>query len=280
MNVAVLGAGPRGRTVAELCLGGGHTVRLHDPDANAVMDAVDAVSPQDGTESVDGTTDLEGAVGDADLAVDATRDDVATRRELVADVEETCGDETLIATGDTTTGVTAVAAGLRDPSRALGLHPVEGTDLLEIVVAEQTDAETRERAEQFAETLDVTPMVVRDAPGFAVRRLELASIAEAVRLVDRGVASVDDIDRAAPGERGPLERADRMGLDTLLAALENLTERLDPRFEPPPVLREKVMAGELGASTGTGFYVWESGEPVEVAAPGVEPATREDQPGR
>lgn len=284
MDVAVLGAGQRGRDITRECVRAGVAVSLWADDANAVMDCIDALDREldDGavTAMVDGTTGLESAVDGVDLVVDATDGDTERRRDLVADLESAIGAETLVATGDETTSVTAVATGLRAPERALGLHLLDppGVRRVEVVRAEQTSDATVDRAMEFVEALGATPLVVRDIPGFAATRLELASIVEAIRMLEAGVASTGDIDRAAGGDDrpGPLVRADRRGLDTVLAGLEDLTNRLDGRFDPPGLLRERVADGALGISTGEGFYVWVGGEPVRAADHG---ATVDSPPG-
>ncbi|WP_225333899.1 3-hydroxyacyl-CoA dehydrogenase family protein [Halomicrobium urmianum] len=280
MDVAVLGATGTGQAIVGYCADAGHAVRLYDDDASAVMDAIDDVEREygiDATESVDGTTGLGGAVGDADLVVDAGDDAERDRRERLAAAEELIDPETLVAVGDPRTSVTGVAAGLRQPGRAVGLHPVDDdASVVEVVVAEATTADARDRATEVVEDLGATPVVVGDAPGLASARLELAAIVEAVRLVEEGVATVEGVDaameRGRGRERGPLARADKMGLDRVLEGLEDLTNRLDGRFEPPGLLREKVADGDLGVRTGTGFYEWEDGERARPAgpSPGVE----------
>ncbi|MEF8973879.1 MAG: 3-hydroxyacyl-CoA dehydrogenase family protein [Haloarcula sp.] len=287
MIVAVLGTGQRGRDIAQRCVRAGHEVRLRGTDATDVMDRVDEVRHAldgDVTAGIDGTTGLESAVSGSDIVIDATAGDTDGHREVVAETETMVGEETLIAVSDTSASVTAVASGLRRPDRAVGLNLVDPPDgaIVEVVIAEQTTATTRDRAADFVESLDASPVVVRDTPGFAALRLELATIAEAVRMVEDGVAGVRDIDRTFErgdtDRDGPLVRADKHGLGTILAALEDLTERLDDRFEPPPLLREKVEDGQLGVATGEGFYVWEDGAPTAGADPDPEVPTRDSEP--
>lgn len=276
MEVAVLGATGGGQSTASQCALAGHTVHLHDGDANVVMDAIDAIEQRHGDEAmdaIDGTTGLDAAVSDVDVVIDATESDERRRRELVADVEEFVDDEAIIAPSDGDVSVTGVAAGLRKPGRAVGLHfvrPAE-TDIVEVVVAEQTTEPTRERAAAFVDSLDGTPLLVRDVPGFASMRLELTMVVEAIRMVEEGVASVPDVDRALELGRdhptGPLALADEMGLDHVLNAIDDLANRLDGRFEPPALLREKVQNGSLGVTTGEGFYEWEDGERVGPSDP-------------
>lgn len=251
--------------------------------------ALDATGQQ---ERVDGTTGLESAVSGAEVVIDAADRDTDGHRELVAETETMVGEDALLAVSEPTVSVTAVATGLRAPDRSVGLHLVDPPDgdVVEVVIAEQTTGRTRDRAAAFVESLDATPVVVRDTPGFAAMRLELAAIAEAVRMVEEGVASVRDVDRAFEREgagghgasdrrRGPLARADRLGLETVLSGLTDLSERLDARFEPPALLRRKVEDGRLGAATGEGFYVWENGEPTTGADPDPEVPTRDDDSG-
>jgi 3-hydroxybutyryl-CoA dehydrogenase len=251
------------------------------------MDGVDAIERavgQEAASAVDGTTDLEAAVGEANVVLDATGGDVERTRALLADVEELVSADALVATGDPTLSVTAVAAGLRQPGRAVGLHFVDPEGpLVEVAVAEQTTADARDTARSFVDGLDCTPIVVRDAPGFVTTRLDLALIAEAIRMVEAGVASISDLDRAMSIGRdhpvGPLALADEIGLDAVLETLEDLTDRLDGRFGPPGLLREKVADGDVGKASGTGFYVWEGGEPAEPAAPDPTVEPREERPG-
>ncbi|WP_424003829.1 3-hydroxyacyl-CoA dehydrogenase family protein [Haloarcula salina] len=293
MIVAVLGAGQRGRDIAQRCVRAGHDVRLRGRDATAVMDRIDEIERALGEtgdrDRVDGTTGLESAVSGADIVVDATERDTDGHRELVAETETMVGEDVLLAVGEPTVSVTAVATGLRAPDRAVGLHLVDPPDgdTVEVVIAEQTTGRTRDRAVDFVESLGATPIVVRDTPGFAAMRLELATVAEAIRMVEEGVASVREIDRAferdgagghgAPERRrGPLARADRLGLETVLSGLRDLSERLDARFEPPELLRRKVEDGQIGAATGEGFYVWENGEPTTGADPDPKVPTRDE----
>ena len=290
MEVAVLGAGSRGRTVTRRCVGAGHSVRLYADDANAVMDSVDAVEralpAAPVTDRVRATTGLASAVEGAEFVVDTTDGGTDDRRALVAEVETMVEERTLIATGDSTVSVTAVAAGLKRPGRAVGLQfdEYDGSRLVEVVLADQTTGETRDRAVSFVETLDCVPIVVADTPGLATRRLAFARLAEAIRMAQAGVASVPDIDRAATrgaDTRGPLARADELGLDRVRDGLADLAATLGDRFEPPDLLVEAVESGRLGRRTGEGFYVWTEGEPTEGSdlVPG-GPTTSEGFDGR
>ncbi|WP_135302451.1 3-hydroxyacyl-CoA dehydrogenase family protein [Haloarcula amylovorans] len=284
MNVAVLGAGPRGRDATRECLRAGHDVRLYDSDAHAVMDSIDAVGQRlperDISDHVDGTTGLQSAVSGTDVVLDTTDRNVEGRRELLAEAEQFVDDATVFVS-ETEESITAVATGLKRPGRTAGLHFVEPLDsgLVEVVLADQTTDATRERVSEFVEELDGVPLTVRDTPGFAATRLELAELIEAIRMVESGVATVSDVDLAATrteDERGPLARADERGLDAALDSLDHLASALDERFEPPALLRQRVADGQLGESTGEGFYIWKNGEPSSPAELGAQDAVAGD----
>lgn len=305
MDVAVLGASPLGRDLAAVAARAGHTVHLHDADATAAMDAIDEVERRLGDDvdagelsagaraeaidRLDATTGLEAAVGEASFVVVTGRTDENELQSIFAELEELVDRETVVATTAGQVAVTAAAAGLRHPDRALGLHLDEPRDatVVEVVVADQTAGPAVERATEFVESLEYAPAAVRDAPGVVSTRLALLAEAEAMRLVADGVAGVEAIDDAF-GLRydhpvGPLERADRAGLDRREQAMRYLGEALGPRFDPPDLLTELVSAGHTGAPSGEGFYVWENGEPTGSALPDpdlVERVAGPDDPAR
>jgi len=275
MNVAVLGAGRLGRALAQLSAVAGHDVSLYDEDANAVMDAVDAIEGRlpgdEGVDRLSATTGLDAAVTDATVVAETATTDVTDLQTLFAELEEIISRETLVVPAGEGSPVTAAAAGLRHPDRAIGLQfrdPLS-TQLVEVVVGEGTSADTCERAEAFVRGLDRSPVVVRDAPGVVSTRAALALEAEAMRLVAEGVAGVAAVDDALElgfdHATGPLEQADRAGLDNRLETLETLQAELGERFAPPELLQDLAADGKTGGPTGEGFYVWENGEPAEPA---------------
>lgn len=289
MNVAVLGAAAAGRDIAQVCALGGDEVSLHASDATDVMDAIDVIERRlaDAIEAgrvtadakaatidrLEATTGLEAAVSAADVVIDTATDDVGALQRRFANIEEHVGREALITTSQSALSVTAAAAGLRHPDRALGLHfhrPLDGA-LVEIVVTEHTAETATERAESFLAGIETTAVIVRDTPGLASTRLALALEVEAMRLVADGVAGVEAVDtaltRGYDHPTGPLEQADSAGLDDRLAVLEQLAETLGERYRPPELLADRVAAGKTGADTGEGFYLWEDGEPTESALP-------------
>lgn len=288
MQVCVLGAGTMGHGIAQVAAMAGHDVRLRDLEESYVDDGLAAIrSNLDGGvardkfsretadaafDRIEGFTDLGAAVSGASLVVEAVPEDLDLKRETFRDVEEHAGAETVVATNTSSLSVTEIASVLDDPTRAVGLHffnPVHVMGLVEVVLADQTDADTRRFALSFVDDIDKTAVEVRDTPGFASSRLGVALGCEAMRMVEEGVASVDDIDAAMElGYRhpmGPLELTDVVGLDVRLDILEYLREELGERFRPPQVLKRKVRAGHLGKKSGEGFYVWEDGEAVRPA---------------
>ncbi|MFC7134950.1 MULTISPECIES: 3-hydroxyacyl-CoA dehydrogenase family protein [Salinibaculum] len=294
MDVAVLGAGSLGRAIAQVCAVAGHDVALQADDANAAMDGLDDIERRlDDPDVPDAdavrdrltaTTGVEAAVSGAAVVVETTTTDASALQGILADIEETVDRETLVVPSATGVSVTAAAAGLRHPDRAIGLQfrdPL-AAPLVEVVVADQTSQSTCDRTERFVEGLDRSPVVVRDGPGVAATRLELALEAEAMRLVAEdmaGVASVDGALELGYGHPiGPLERADSAGLRGRLETLEFLAAEVGPRFDPPGLLRDLVADGKTGAPSGEGFYVWENGEATEPALAGPDVPSRDRQP--
>lgn len=305
MNVAVLGAGNWGRDLAQAAAVTGHDVRLHDAEANVVMDAIDDVERrlrdaveggeltqterQETLDLVDATTGLDAAVADADLVVETADADANALQERFAELEEHVDRDTVIATTAGDVSITAAAAGLRHPDRAIGLRlrdPLE-TPVLEVVVADQTAGSALDRVQALAESLERTAAVVRDRPGVVSTRLALLTEVEAMRIVEDGIAAVPDVDAALAKRHdhpmGPLERADRAGLDRRLETLEYLAAELGERFAPPAVLQDLVADGHTGAESGVGFYEWENDEPDGSALPApdvVERTAGPDDPAR
>lgn len=286
MEVAVLGAGTMGRGIAGASARAGHEVTIRDIEPASVENGIESIGTtlQEGVDRgtvapeeraaalgrISGTTELAG-IGGAELVIEAVPEVMELKREAVADAERVA-EGAVIASSTSSLSVTGIASALETPGRAIGLHffnPVHLMDLVEVVVAEQTDDATVEFAEEFVEGLGKEAIAVRDTPGFATSRLGVAIGVEAMRMVERGVASPRAIDRAMElghdHPMGPLELTDVVGLDARLDILEALHEELGERFHPPRILRRKVRAGKLGKKTGEGFYVWEGGEPVAAA---------------
>ncbi|PSP98019.1 3-hydroxybutyryl-CoA dehydrogenase [Halobacteriales archaeon QS_5_70_17] len=291
MNVCVLGAGTMGSGITHVAAASGHNVRLRDIEREYVDDGLETIrsTVEGGVERdkltreeadaaldrIEGYTDLAAALEGVDLVVEAVPEDIDLKRGTFGDVEDHVAGDAVVATNTSSLSVTEIASALDRPGRAVGLHffnPVYVMDLVEVVVAEQTTDATLATAREFVDGLGKTVVEVDDAPGFASSRLGVALGCEAMRMVESGVASAEDIDAAMElgysHPMGPLELTDVVGLDVRLDILEYLREELGERFRPPQVLKRKVRAGKLGRKTGEGFYVWEDGEAVRPADEG------------
>lgn len=288
MQVGVLGAGSMGHGIAQVSAMAGHDVILRDIEMDLVEDGIEGIENnlqggvdrdkiteaemRETLDRIEGTTDLEAAVEDADLVVEAVPEDMDLKKDVLTDVEAATGDGTVIGSNTSSLSVTEMASVLDHPERVVGLHffnPPHLMDLVEIVIAEQTDERTESFAIEYVRGLDKEDIVVRDTAGFASSRLGLIQGLEAIRMVESGVASPEDIDEAMKigygHPMGPVELGDHVGLDVRLDIAEHLREELGERFKPPQLLKRKVRAGKLGRKTGEGFYVWEDGERVGTA---------------
>jgi len=279
-TVAVLGSGTMGRGIAQTAVCSGLSVRLFDVAEGALyaghaaalagigklaekgkLTAGDAAAAR---ERLRPEADLARAVEGADLVIEAVPEDAELKRSLYRRVEPLLADGALLASNTSSLPIGRLAEGLARPQRFLGLHffnPVPLMKLLEVVVGERTGREAVEAAVALAARLGKDAIVVKDSPGFATSRLGVAIGLEAMRMLEEGVASAADIDRAMElgyaHPMGPLKLTDLVGLDVRLAIARALERELGPRFAPPAILVRKVEAGELGKKTGRGFYEWD-----------------------
>jgi 3-hydroxybutyryl-CoA dehydrogenase len=203
----------------------------------------------------------------AELVVEAVPESLELKLAALAGVEAAVGGGAWIASNTSSISITTLAQTLSRPERFCGLHffnPVPASKLVEIVVGESSAEQLISQARDWVAALGKTPVVARDVPGFASSRLGLALSLEAMRMVEDGVASAEDIDAAMVlgygHPMGPLALTDVVGLDVRLGIAEYLHGALGERFAPPQVLRDKVSAGQLGRKSGQGFYTWIDGE--------------------
>lgn len=199
---------------------------------------------------------------DCGLVVEAVPEDLALKQEVLATIED-AAPTAWLATNTSSLSVGTLAATLISGERLVGLHffnPVPASNLVEIVVSEHTALELVTAAQEWVSALGKTAVTVTDSPGFASSRLGVAIALEAMRMLEEGVASAEDIDTAMTlgykHPMGPLRTSDVVGLDVRLAIAEHLAREVGDRFEPPAILRAKVAAGDLGRKTGSGFYPW------------------------
>ncbi|WP_435332875.1 3-hydroxyacyl-CoA dehydrogenase family protein [Haloarchaeobius sp. TZWWS8] len=285
MQVCVLGAGTMGHGITQVCAMAGHEVTMRDIEqefADAGLesirsnlqggvdrDKVTADEMEAALSRIETAVDLSEAVSGADIVIEAVPEEMSLKKETFDSVEESVDDDTIIASNTSSLSVTEIASVLEHDERAVGLHffnPVHLMQLVEIVAPEQASDETIAFAEEFVEGIDREPVTVKDSAGFASSRLGVALGVEAIRMLEEGVASPQDIDTTMElgynYPMGPIELGDVVGLDVRLHILEYLREELGERFRPPQLLKQKVRAGKLGKKTGEGFYVWEDGEIV------------------
>jgi 3-hydroxybutyryl-CoA dehydrogenase len=268
-----------GRGIAQLCAGRGIRVRMYDVAETQLERARSGIQSeldklvqkgrlseaerQSTLERLESTADIARAVSDADVVIEAAPENMALKIDLFKQVCAHAPKTALLASNTSSLSLTEIGQGIGEPERTLGLHffnPPPVMPLLEIVKGLSTSAEAVERALALARQIGKEPIVVRDVPGFASSRLGVILGAEAMRMVESGVASVADIDRAMElGYRhpmGPLKLTDLVGLDVRLAILEHLQREIGEQFRPPVLLRQLVRAGRLGKKVGLGFYRW------------------------
>lgn len=198
---------------------------------------------------------------DVRLAIEAVPEDLSLNARLLGDLKRAVGAAPMLATNTSSISIAKLASGIRWPRRFLGLHffnPVPASRLVEVVVGPATDEAAQREAGRLVAALGKQPVVVRDSPGFASSRLGVLLGLEAVRMVEEGVASPEDIDLAMTlGYRhpvGPLHLTDLVGIDVRLGIASYLETALGPRFHPPELLRRMVVDGRLGRKTGRGFF--------------------------
>ena len=282
-RVAVIGAGTMGHGIAQVAAMAGHDTVICDVDAvqleralariEATLDKglrlgkVAAVTRDAALANLAGTGELREAVEEADLVIEAVPEEMTLKRRIFAEVEAAAPSGAILATNTSSLSVTEMAAGLAVPDRFLGLHffnPVHIMALVEIVKGDRTDPAVLDRCLAFVRDLGKEPIVVTDSPGFASSRLGIVLGLEAIRMVEAGVASPEDIDTAMVlGYRhpmGPLRLTDLVGLDVRLGIARYLHESLGSEaFRPPTLLERMVAQGRLGKKAGRGFYDWDNG---------------------
>ncbi|MDA8103541.1 MAG: 3-hydroxyacyl-CoA dehydrogenase family protein [Nitrospiraceae bacterium] len=196
-----------------------------------------------------------------DWIIESVPEKLELKRAVLAEAEARSPRH--LASNTSAISITALAEGLSSPAGFVGMHffnPVWSMKLVEVVVGEGSGADAVEAAVEVARGIGKEPIVVRDAPGFASSRLGVLLGLEAIRMVEEGIASPEDIDKAMTlgygYPMGPLRLGDLVGLDVRLAIAEHLSQTYGERFTPPTLLREMVAQGKLGKKSGEGFYRW------------------------
>ncbi|MCB1007497.1 MAG: 3-hydroxyacyl-CoA dehydrogenase [Acidobacteria bacterium] len=280
-RIAVLGAGTMGRGIAHVAALAGYETQLYDVDPAALARAeetihrnlekgvalgkVDAVAAAGVHDRLALDTDLGAAVADADLVIEAAPESMAIKVELFESVAMNARHDSLFATNTSALSVTEMAAASGRPERFAGMHffnPVHVMKLLELVRGLETSSETIETLREVGARMGKEVVVVADAPGFATSRINALIGNEAFRMLEQGVASAEDIDKAIKlglnHPMGPFEMADLVGLDVRLSILEHLHATLGETFRPSNLMRRYVQAGRFGRKVGRGVYEYDA----------------------
>lgn len=280
-RVGVLGAGIMGSGIAQVSSTHGYDVLLLDVDRERLDAGLEQIRSRlsrnvekgrlsqerydRAVKRLAGTTSMAD-LADRDIVIEAATEDLAVKEGIFAELGRVCGPDTILASNTSSMSLSALAAASGRPDRVLGLHffnPPTVLPLVEVISSESTSQETIDRAMPFCDSLDRLTVRVKDTPGFIVNRLLVPFIFDAVRMVESGTASAEDIDRACKvglnHAMGPLATADLIGLDTLLHISEVMFEEYgEPRFKAPTALRRMVSLGQLGRKTGCGFFDYQT----------------------
>ena len=276
-ELGVVGAGTMGAGIAQVAAQRGYRVTLVDVSRDQLRRALTSISGSLERRVTKGqlteadksdtlgrlvTTVEMDAVGSADLVIEAVPEQLELKRSTFRQLDAVCGPKTLLASNTSSLSISSIAAATKRPAQVVGMHffnPVTAMQLVEIVKGLATADATIEAATEVAKRLGKIPITINDSPGFAVNRVLVPMINEAVFTLMEGVASAQDIDQATKLgmnlPMGPLELADLIGLDVCLAVMESLYADFgDSKYRPCPLLRKMVAANRLGRKNGIGFY--------------------------
>src|SRR5512134_1460255 len=280
-KVGVLGAGLMGSGIAEVCAKAGYPTivrevsddlakkgvgRVESSLAKAVERGKLAAADRDAARGrLTATTRVNDLAG-CDLVIEAVVENLEAKKELFAELDRICGDTAIFCSNTSSLTITELAAATRRPDRFAGLHffnPVPVMKLVEVVHTIATSDETVETVFEFAKSLGKEPIRAHDNSGFVVNRLLVPYLLDAVRALEEGVGSREDIDRGMElgcgHPMGPLKLLDFVGLDTTYSIAEIMfNEYREKRFAPPPLLKRMVLAGRYGRKSGRGFYEYGS----------------------
>ena len=279
-RVFIVGAGLMGSGIAQVCAQAGIQVTLHDVNSASLQKGLKSIAwsvgklaekgkVADDPDTIMGriqTTESFLEAADADLAIEVVFERLDVKQDVFRKLDEYCRPDAILASNTSAIPITEMAVVVRRPEQVLGLHffsPVPMMPVVEVVKGISTSENTVEQAVLFVKKLGKEPVrVENDIPGFLLNRINLVSYVEAIRLLESGIGTVEDIDKGVRlgfgRKMGPFETGDMVGLDVSFGALTAIyQESQDIRFYPPQLLRRKVKAGQLGRKTGRGWYVYD-----------------------
>ncbi|MCS7251185.1 MAG: 3-hydroxybutyryl-CoA dehydrogenase [Thermoflexus sp.] len=278
-TVGVVGCGLMGSGIAEVCARAGFQVIVREVNEELLRKGLNRIRASMAKAVERGklsASDMEAAWGRirgtldmadfavCDLAIEAVIEEMNTKKEVFTELDRICPPRAILASNTSSLSITELGSVTWRPEKVIGLHffnPVPVMPLLEIVVGLQTSEETVALGRALAERLNKTVVLSKDRPGFIVNRLLIPYLLDAIRLLEEGVATMEDIDTAVRlglnHPMGPFALMDFVGLDTLLFIADAMFEEFkDPRYAAPPLLRRMVAAGWLGRKSGRGFYIY------------------------
>jgi 3-hydroxybutyryl-CoA dehydrogenase len=279
-TITVLGAGTMGRGIAQVAASGGYDTCLFDISGDALEQArsaifgnlekgvelgkVDPAIAQRAQELLDFQQELTSAVSNADLVIEAVPESMELKIDTFQSVIRSAPEHVLLASNTSALSITEMAGSLDRPQRFAGMHffnPVHIMRLVELVKGLETDWETLQALREVAETMGKEVVEVKESPGFVTSRINALIGNEAFRMLQEGVASAADIDKALKlglnHPMGPFEMVDLVGLDVRLSVLERLSRSLGELYRPNNLFQQYVRAGRLGRKVGRGVYEYD-----------------------
>jgi 3-hydroxybutyryl-CoA dehydrogenase len=277
-KICVLGAGLMGNGIAQVCAQSGYEVAMRDIEDRFVENGLNnikknlsrAVEKEKISQNqmnevlnrIKGTTNLKDAVTDADVIIEAIIENRDLKRKVFAEIDQLCKIDCIFASNTSSISITDMASATKRPDKFIGMHffnPVPIMKLVEIIKGYETSEETYKFIDTLSKKLGKDTVLVNEAPGFAVNRLLMPFLMEAIFTIQEGVATVDDLDKSIRlglnHPMGPLTLLDFVGLDTALYIADYLySEFHDSKYRAPTLLRKMVRAGHFGRKAGVGFY--------------------------